>query len=472
MSHSPPPPAAGHAASVAAATSAAAVAVAAALLGGSAGGAASHAAAAATPAKEGGLKHVPSWHRATLWELPQASQPVAEASAAAEAAAAATAGAATTTWGALPAAAEQAGELGVCGVQAMCGQEEEEEEEEMAQVAGPLQLDEGGEAGEEASSSSGQCSEAGVAWRYRFANRWRRARRVSVADALLESPDPISFLKLHGAGTAGQLAAGGAPVRPSTSGRGVCAGVAPASLTPHTSRLARGSLSGASGRGSMPRSTTAGGLLPLGTSDAGCSSLGGSYETLYSGGEMHARLVTEARRAQAALDAHLQAQLAPAHSGGAPSAAGGEQPARGSSPGRQPPRWVGCLLPATALAPEGGGPGGLTLLLARVHDAQRGGEVLVLRGRPRASAEQLLQDLRGEVAAAAAAAQLPATACVQYLGSGRLERSVGRKVTIMPASGGWGALSGCGVAPQAFCSTAAALLRHTLPCDHAIVQLA
>jgi hypothetical protein len=136
-----------------------------------------------------------------------------------------------------------------------------------------------------------------------------------------------------------------------------------------------------------------------------------------------------------------------------------------------PPRWVGSLLPVAVIGPAST-PGGQLLILARLADAARGGEMLLVRAAPRpAQPEQLLEALRREVAGAAAAAHLPVTAAVQFLGAGRLEMGAGRKLTISAAGAGYGGAGQGSGTPAAFCSTAAALLQHVLPCDHVVVAV-
>lgn len=78
--------------------------------------------------------------------------------------------------------------------------------------------------------------------------------------------------------------------------------------------------------------------------------------------------------------------------------------------------WVGALLPALAIDAEGQ----FSFVLAKVVDSLAGCSQLVVRGRRRANAAQLVEDLKLEVARRAVEADLPAQASVVCLAQGSM----------------------------------------------------
>ena len=122
--------------------------------------------------------------------------------------------------------------------------------------------------------------------------RWRRARRVSARGD--DSPDPIAFLQLHGAGRAQELATAAAAA---AGGRGRSRShQAPPRVR---SRLALQEGEGAA-RGAAASALTrglAGSRASLACSQD-CDSLGSSLVAVFSGGEATEQLMREAARAQ------------------------------------------------------------------------------------------------------------------------------------------------------------------------------
>lgn len=349
-----------------------------------------------------------------------------------------------------------------------------------------------------------------LAWRYRFTHKWRRARQVTPADALDDSPDPLAFLSAHGAATAATLAAG--------AGSGALA------APPRRSRLRR--------RPSGTRLSSTGGGGPLaaacgagGGSGSGASSLAGTSPAygmalprVFSGGEMHKQLVAEAQRAHEALEqlsavqdrcaaAAAAANLAPTDApgpqmtnGGISRASPGAEDDVADSAGERP--WVGPLLPVVTLdypsvsqdpfilvrVVEGPPAPGSSAANADPCCSGQSRSKLLLRAAAAhgfgcgttAACEQLLVEVEAEMVVGAAAWKLPLGAEVHLLGLGTLLKAGTNRIKVVPCTdasahywlstcaGGFG--KGEGMAPGAVVSLAAALLRQSAPAEWVILN--
>ncbi|GBF87424.1 hypothetical protein Rsub_00135 [Raphidocelis subcapitata] len=297
-----------------------------------------------------------------------------------------------------------------------------------------------------------------VAWRYLFTSKWRRARHVAPIDRFNDSPDPLAFISAHGAATTVSLATAAGP---SAASRG---DGAPAAGAPRKPPSASPSPLPRPPSGGNLRGGRAAAAPPSRGCSSGASSLAGSVPTMprvFSGGEMHRQLVAEARRAHAALELHNAAQRAAGDAG-----AGARRPAADEAP--RP--WAGPLVPAVRLDPAA--VSNDAFVLARLVDASAppglGRCKLVLRAARGAAPGKLLAELEGEVAAAAAAARLPAPyAEVQPVGRGALFLAGPRRLKVVPSQEP--APRGAMV-PAAVASLAAALLRQAVPAEWAVLH--
>ncbi|GBF93499.1 hypothetical protein Rsub_06632 [Raphidocelis subcapitata] len=338
----------------------------------------------------------------------------------------------------------------------------------------PFELAEAAEPAGAAKQRSGAAAAGageGLAWRFRFANKWRRARRVDPLQQFeADSPDPLAFITAHGAAAAETLAANAPSARPGSGGGAAAAAAAP-----------RG---GGASAGSCAGSATLGGAGSL------------VLPRVFSGGEMHQQLVAEATLAR---DALVQAQQAAAAAQAAAPSPPAGSPAGGADCGAaRLAAWVGPLLPAVSVdlptvSHE-------AFILVRVTDARAPGAAaaaaagaaagsgsplsaaagrarLVLRAAPRGARargaaldKQLLAGLASEAAALAAASRLSPSGRhglrFEIVGRGRLLKAGAHAVKAVgapAAAAGARAAPAGALAPGAAVGLAAALLRLSAP---------
>lgn len=233
---------------------------------------------------------------------------------------------------------------------------------------------------QEASVASNSGTPRDNSWRCGFAHRWRSARRVDPYEADDAGLDPVAFLLAHGAAAAARMA---------EDEWGDKSGASADSLR----RVLVSCMQDATGSASF--------------SDGGLTGI------VSSGGEMHKELALAAKSAQAVLATHdqLLSNMAVTWS---------------NSPERCDLKWVGPYITPVQVDPAGQ----FEFILAKLVDNINGRSKFVVRGRQRAGAEQLLAELKSEVAAAAARHKLPNITNVDFLGKGFLQFAAGRRINV------------------------------------------